>query len=115
MKHEDVRDEKVNARRGACLFAVAMLLAVSLAHGGTKITFDDSGVMSVGGKKTFVVSFALPPPPDGKTPAGTDAFAELRDAGANYMRLPAVKESWDDEQIATVRGYLDAAAKNGML
>src|SRR5436309_2183658 len=98
------------------IISATILLACSLSLGATKITFDANRVMEVDGKKTFVVSFSLPPPADGKTPDGKDAFAELKDAGANYMRIGiGEKGAWNDQTIREVDAKLDVAAKNGML
>jgi hypothetical protein len=54
----------------------------------TRITFDDAGTMSIDGRKTFVISFAMPPPDD-KTPDGKDAYADLRDAGEEPASSPS--------------------------
>src|SRR2546423_14945789 len=98
------------------LISAFVLLACSLSLGATKITFDANQVLEVDGKKTFPISFALPPPADGKTPDGKDAFAELKDAGANYMRIGiGEKGAWSDQTIAEVDKKMDAAAKHGML
>src|SRR5437762_13790982 len=94
---------------------VAFLFAVAPSY-AAKITFDQSGVMDIDGRKTFVISLTLAPPADGKTPDGKDAFAELKDAGANYMRIGiGEKGAWNDQTIREVDAKLDAAAKNGML
>ena len=93
---------------------IMMLCCAAAAQGATKISFDHSGVLSVDGKPRFVISVALPPPPDGTTPNGKNAYAELRDAGVNYMRVPP-PQAWDDAGIAFVETYLDAAAARDML
>jgi len=97
----------------------------------SKISFDSNGVMEIDGKTTFVISFAMSPPPGGKTPQGKDAFAELRDAGANYIRVSPNSEyekdvsdkvitfystqiGFNDKGMAIVQSYLDAAAEHGM-
>ena len=64
-----------------------LVTTTTVATGGTKVTLDENGVMEIDGKKTFVFSFSLPPPPGGKTPEGGDAFAELKGAGVNFMRI----------------------------
>src|SRR4051812_23572731 len=82
-----------------CDLCVLCGLCVTPCFAGTKITFDDSGVMAIDGKRTFVISVTMPPPPDGKTPEGKDAYAELRDAGVNFMRIPP-PEQWNDSGLA---------------
>src|SRR5205823_10666640 len=89
---------------------------------GNKITFDESGVLEMNGKKMFVGSFAVPPPPNGKTPWGNDALAEFKDAGANYLRVTLHKkpgeqmpaQRWTEAGLAEYQSYLDGLAKHGM-
>jgi len=90
------------------------------------MTFDPDGTMSIDGKPMFVVSFTMAPEPGAKTPAGKDAYDELREAGGNYMRVPPPTKGvettngklppvhWDEDGIATIRKYLDAAAEHHM-
>jgi hypothetical protein len=70
--------------------------------------------MSVDGKPRFVISVSLPPPPGAKTTAGADAYAELRSGGVNYVRVPP-PAAWNDEGMAEVQRWLDAAAAHDML
>src|SRR5437763_5821407 len=95
-------------------FLVLGFAAVSGA--GTKVTIDENGVLSIDGKKTFAFSFSLPPPPGGKTPEGKDAFAELKDAGVNFMRIRPTTGSDDytEKGIRSIKPWLDAAAGAGM-
>ena len=96
-----------------CALGVLCSLCVIPAHAATKITFESAGTMSIDGKPTFVISFTFPPPLDGKTPDGKDAWTELRDAGGNFVRVPP-PEKWDDAGEAHIRAYLDAAAAHRM-
>src|SRR5256885_13852303 len=91
-------------------------LCSTFATAGTKVTLDENGVMEIDGKKTFVISFSLPPPPGGRTPEGRDAFEELKDAGANFMRIRSLnsKFEFDEEGMKTVEAWLDSAAHAGM-
>src|SRR5690349_8300762 len=110
---------------------VALTFLLSPLHAASKITFDSNGVMEIDGKKTFAISFAMSPPPGGKTPEGKDAFAELRDAGANYVRVSpnaeyekdvsekgttfySTKVGFNEKGNSIVQAYLDAAAEHGM-
>jgi hypothetical protein len=96
--------------------AAAVLVCAAGAPAATKVTFDANGVLELDGKKTFVVSFSLPPPPGGKTPEGKDGLAELRDAGANFMRIRPEKQpvEFDEAGVAYVKKWLDSAAAVGM-
>jgi hypothetical protein len=102
---------KQNPLRDLLLLPVvaAVVSLCGVAHAGSRITFDESGVMSVDGKPRFVISVSLPPPPGAKTTAGGDAYAELRSGGVNYVRVPP-PAAWNDEGMAEVQRYLDAAA-----
>ena len=99
-----------------------MLLVVgcfTAAAAGTRVTLDENGVMVINGKKTFIFSVSLPPKPDGKTPEGTDAFAELRDAGLNFMRIRPTTmtedfKDWTESGVRSIGAWLDAAAGQGM-
>src|SRR6187402_2836229 len=95
-------------------FFVCIALVCSPVMAANKVAFDRNGVIEVNGKKMFVISFSLPPPADGKTPAGKGGLAELKDGGANWMRVAPPEKTWDAEAFSHVQKYLDAAARNGM-
>src|SRR2546430_10976994 len=104
-------------RNAACWAVLALGIAGgAIAGAGNKVTFDPNGVMEIDGKKTFVFSFSLPPPPGGRTPEGRDAFAELKDAGVNFMRIRPTTGAQDytEEGIRTIKPWLDPAAGAGM-
>src|SRR5439155_24381637 len=98
----------------AALIAAGLIEPARAA--GTKVALDENGVMQIDGKKTFVFSFSLPPPPVGKTPEGNDAFAELKDAGVNFMRIrpSAGAEVFTEAGIRSIKPWLDAAAGQQM-
>src|SRR5438477_11468263 len=98
------------------LLMASLFVPVLSSGAATRVSFDENGVMQIDGKKTFVISFSLPPPPGGKTPEGKDAFAELRDAGANFMRIRSLnaKQDFSEEGARSVKAWLDSAAKQGM-
>jgi hypothetical protein len=106
---------------GRRLFPHVVAVSVVAGLGGwaaaaTKITFDQSGVMAIDGSKIFPISFSMGPPADGGTPEGKEAYAELKDAGANYLRVAPPKASgkWNEAAFMGVDKCLDAAARNGM-
>src|SRR5205809_3935062 len=96
--------------------AMIVLFLAAWAEAGTKVTFDENGVMEVDGKKTFVISFSIPPPPGGKTPDGKDAFAELAEAGTTFMRVRPTTgpQDYTESGIRTIKAWLDEAANHGM-
>lgn len=67
------------------------------------------------GKAIFPLGLSDPPPVDGKTPAGTDAWAEIAAAGINFARH---YDPWTRaaaaEQMLNVRHKLDVARAHGM-
>src|SRR5256885_17140490 len=101
--------------RGGILVTFLAFGITAIASAGTKVTLDENGVIQIDGKKTFVFSFSLPPPPDGKTPEGKDAFAELKDAGVNFMRIRPASgpQDYTEEGIRSIKPWLDAAAGAG--
>jgi len=100
----------------AFLFAIlGSILAVQPTKATpSKVSINPDMVLVIDGKPVFPIGFTLPPPPDGKTPEGTDAIAELADAGATFMRTGAQATNWDQPTIEREQKYLDAAAKSGL-
>jgi hypothetical protein len=93
--------------------AVGALVPVT-AQAGSHVTVNADGVLVIDGRKTFPIGFTMPPPPDGKTPSGRDGTAELRSAGATFLRTGVMARGWDDAAIEQERRWQDAAARNGM-
>ncbi|HWB53191.1 MAG TPA: hypothetical protein VG722_03330, partial [Tepidisphaeraceae bacterium] len=92
---------------------ICLTTSVALA---TKVTFDSSGVLELDGKKTFVFSVSLPPPPGGKTPEGKDGFAQLKEDGVDFVRICPVTgvHDYTEAGIRSMRAWLDDAAEHGM-
>ena len=105
--------QEVFKMRFAIIIAATACLICSTAHAANKITFDSAGNLVVNGETMFPISIALPPPPDGKTPDGKDAYAELYDSGVMFFRVPP-PDKWDDAGEATIARYLDVAAAHKM-
>jgi hypothetical protein len=106
-----------------CVVAAAVLVltgasvAVAEEHAGpNKVVINSDLVLEINGRKTFVIGFTLPPPPDSKAPNGRPAYEEIREGGGNFFRTgPMGAESkWDDAWIASEQQYQDAAARYGM-
>jgi hypothetical protein len=75
-----------------------------------------TGSLVIDGAKVFPVGLSEAPQPDGQTPDGRNAWAEVSSAGANFVRTGF--REWDlqqiDAQIAAERARMDAAASHGM-
>src|SRR3954467_5857549 len=95
------------------LAALCIACLTCVASGAT-VTLARHGALLVDGKPVFPIGFTMPPPPDGKTPDGKDAIAELAAAGATFLRTGPMGSDWTDAAIAKEKAYLDAAARNGM-
>ena len=81
------------------------------------VTIDAAtGVLIVDGEKRFPLGLSNPPAPGKRTPTGKDAFKELADGGASFIRTG--RGDWSaeeyDEQIAAERALEDAAAQAGL-
>ncbi len=94
------------------LIAALCLLNAFAAHANKAIPNAD-GVLEIDGKKIFVIGFTAAPPADGKTPAGKDAFAELVEAGATFVRS-GPEEPWNEGRFEREKKFEDAAARHGL-
>ncbi len=93
--------------------ALIVLVLCGLSSAATRVTFDENRVMQIDGHKLFIISFAMAPPVDGKTPSGRAALEELRAAGGNFIRT-APKGTWDDAAISSELATEEQAAKFGI-
>src|SRR5204862_6290714 len=74
-----------------------------------------TGNLASGGKAVFPLGLSDPPPVDGSTPSGGPAWAEIADAGINFVRhYDPWAASSAAEQMINVRHKLDVARKNGI-
>src|SRR5215467_6877796 len=93
------------------------ILALTLISTSTtlanKSTINSDGILEIDGKKIFVIGFTAAPPADGKTPSGKDAFAELAEAGATFVRF-GPEQPWSDARFEEEQKFEDAAARNGL-
>ena len=103
-------------RRVAISILAVILTTCAWAAGGAKVVINADNVLEIGGKKTFLIGFIMPPPADGKTPDGRNAIDELHDAGATFLRtgIMGPQSKWDDAAFAREKAWQDAAARNGM-
>jgi hypothetical protein len=103
------KPEKVSVR--TVLTFLALLVAFNAL--ANKAILNSDGVLEIDGKKIFVIGFTAAPPADGKTPAGKDAFAELADAGATFVRF-GPDQPWSDARLEQEQTFEDAAARFGL-
>ncbi len=93
--------------------AIVALCLVSFAASATRAILNADGVLEIDGNKIFVIGFTAAPQADGKTPGGKDAFAELADTGATFVRS-GPEEPWTDAHFEKERKFEDAAARYGL-
>jgi hypothetical protein len=98
------------------LLAITLLATIpaTAPAAGSKSGINSDRVLVINGQKVFSIGFTMPPPPDGKTPAGKNGIAELADAGATFLRTGAREEGWNDAGFRREQQYLDAAERYGM-
>lgn len=100
--------------RSAGLWLVfALYLTAAFAAQANKAVLNTDGVLEIDGKRIFVIGFTAAPPPKGKTPTGKEAFAEIADAGATFVRA-GPEGPWDEARFELQREYEDAAARYGL-
>src|ERR1035441_5050993 len=97
-----------------CLWFTAVLsLLAALTVQANKAILNADGVLEIDGQKVFVIGFTAGPPPGGQAPNGKDAFAELADAGATFMRA-GPEQPWSEARFELERKYEEAAARHGL-
>ena len=102
-------------RDSIMILFVALLAGWLSTHAQANTTsVNADGVLVIAGKKVFPIGFTTAPPPDGKTPAGKNAIAELADAGATFLRAGPLGVKWDEERFSAEKQMHDAAAKYGL-
>ena len=97
-----------------CLWFTALLsLLAALTVHASKAIVNADGVLEIDGQKVFVIGFTAGPPPGGQAPNGKDAFAELADAGATFVRA-GPEQPWSEARFELERKYEEAAARHGL-
>ena len=116
LTHRQIQRPRHSAwANAAIVIALALLfLPAGSAADASNVTIDSDNVLVIDGRKVFPIGFTMPPPQDGKTPDGRDAFEELHDAGANFLRTGLMGVPWDDAALEAEQKYHDAAARHGL-
>ena len=97
-----------------CLwFTAALSLLATLTVQANKAILNADDVLEIDGQKVFVIGFTAGPSSDGKAPNGKDAFAELADAGATFVRA-GPEQPWSEARFELERAYEAAAARHGL-
>ena len=75
-----------------------------------------TGCLVIGGSKVFPIGLSEAPKPEGQTQDGRNAWAEIADAGVNFIRSGLREWSLQqiDAQIAAERARMDTAVSHGL-
>ena len=97
----------------AAVAAVAgAAVAVGVSLGGT--TSNADGVLLLNGKKVFPLVLAKGPDAGTTTPDGTNAFAEVADAGVTFLKLGPATTPWTTSDITDANIQDRAATTAGL-
>ena len=95
------------------LVVCLLVLPPSLLAADVRIGPDK--VFLIDGARSFPIGFTTAPPPDGKTPDGRDAYAELKQFGAVYHRCGVPPQTPMPEALRRIEHMLDRSAATGLL
>ena len=100
------------------LVALLIILGSSLqarTQNMPQVTVNEDGVLVVNGRKILPIGFSNGPPPDGRTPEGKHAFAEIKDAGGTFFRTGTRGGNpWNQKTIESEQIWMDTAAQYGL-
>lgn len=98
------------------IFILAFLCVVAAPHASSSdVHFTKDNVFVVDGKPAFPIGFTIAPPPDGKTPDGRDAYAELKSNGTVFHRCGPKPEEWGPAAEAQLDHILARSAATGLM
>jgi hypothetical protein len=99
----------------ATLFVLALICGLAAGGKAAHVTLNEDGVLLIDGRKILPIGFTGGPPPDGVTPEGKPAFAEIRTAGGTFFRTgQQASSSWNEDTTAQEQIMMDAAARYGL-
>ena len=98
------------------VFFVTMLMSfLSPGLSLSQVVINPDGVLVVNGRKILPIGFSNGPPPDGRTPDGRSAYAEIKDAGGTFFRTGVMAgDTWDQKTIEREHMVMDTAARHGL-
>jgi hypothetical protein len=99
----------------AIFLSVTTMSSLCPAQKPSVVTINQDGVLVVNGRKILPIGFSNGPPPDGRTPDGRAAFAEIKDAGGTFFRTGVRGNTrWNKATIEQEQIWMDAAARCGL-
>lgn len=100
--------------RRTVLALPAVGLAARAASSGAVVSIRSDNVLLLRGKPVFPIGLTKAPPPDGKTPDGREAYAEIATNGTMFHRCGASKGQWNAEAEASLDFILRRSAEAGI-
>ncbi len=97
-----------------CLLLLALVTAAPVGF-AAQVTIGRDNIIQVNGETVFPIGFTLAPPPGGKTPAGDDAYREIKSNGAVFHRCGPGPRQWGAEAEAKLDRLLEASAQADLL
>lgn len=93
-----------------------IMMSTGSAAPAAKVAIGAHNIVLAGGKPVFPIGFIKGPPPGSKTPAGGDAYEELKTNGTVFLQVgPSPKQAWDSESESKLNRTMELAAKAGLL
>jgi Ca2+-binding RTX toxin-like protein len=96
---------------GLAVLAATVVIAVAQA---ATTSSDSAGTMVLNGQKVFPIVLAKGPDAGATTPTGTNAFAEVAQAGVTFLKIGPATTPWTASDIADANTQDRAAAANGL-
>lgn len=87
--------------------------ACAVGQTGNRVEINADRVTVINGRKVFPIGLTQGPAVGALTPDGKNGLAELRSAGATFVRT-GTHYAWNNEVIAAEQAWLDAVADVGM-
>ena len=115
-----IRKTSVSSSLSCLKLLAALLFTIGLslqtwAENKPRVTINKDGVLLVDGRKILPIGFSNGPPPDGRTPEGKHAFAEIKDAGGTFFRTGTRGSNpWNQKTIESEQVWMDTAAQYGL-
>jgi hypothetical protein len=100
------------------VYAAAWFLALAAGSAvrAAQVTIGPHNVILVDGKPAFPIGFTKGPPPGSKTPAGADAYRELKTNGTVFHLVgPPGAQKWDAQAEAELDRIMAESAQAGLL
>ncbi|MBI1897290.1 MAG: hypothetical protein HYS04_12325 [Acidobacteria bacterium] len=93
---------------------LVILLAGAAGAAERTVAIRPDGVFLQDGIPIFPLGFVKGPPPDGRTPSGESAYAELKTNGAVFQRCGSLPKRWGPDAEAELDYWMRRSAEAGI-